>query len=161
MQKFYIVPKDTQTHKQYMEYKRYTDQLCDLFTQFAEKYNIETHRFYPYVDKLYIESTDNDNERFATQFRKDCKGQFKKTSETSIEWIKTCKDSGIEKVQRPSVFIPFMFNATGHCHHRLFDVNETVYCTFESDTPFKAPDEFQEIRASKFYSLMEENNIEL
>lgn len=76
------------------------------------------------------------------------------------KWINACKSNNLKTVYRP--YLPFEFENTGtKCSWRLFDVNNAIYCTFSSDSDFIKPNGFTEIKASDFYKIMEDNDIQL
>lgn len=159
MEKFYIVSQNCDTYKRYMEYLKYLDAIIEVFSKFADEYGIHSSEFYTYADRLRIMPDDDDEKKFGQYMSKTDYGLFKKNTQMSKEWVSRCKSAGLTTMTKP--YVPFIFNVFGKCRYRLFHIGETLYCTYESAEKFDNPNGFNEVKASDFYKMMEENNVEL
>lgn len=159
MEKFYKVSPDSPVYDEYFEHKEFAAAMCIVYTMFAKEHGIETTRFIPDADRLVIDPTAADKKKFKDQIRQQPPGQFKKKSETGKAWVALCKKKGLVTKRQP--FMPFVFNVFGRSYHRLFDLDGTLYCTFESQSRFDNPPHFNEIKASEFYKIMEDAGVEL
>lgn len=157
MEKFYIVPNDSNIGKEYLEYVDTVKKVTDLFQKFATKNNIHTYTFYPAVTRLWIEPNSEDIKNFAKDFMVSTPGKFKLRSPINKEWVSLCKENGFTKdAHKP--YIPFYFKfgyRNGKCSWRLFDIDEVIYCSFSNDSDFKAPEDIVEIKGSEFYAAIE------
>ena len=159
MEKFYTVTKESPVYEQYYNAEKFKFTIGRLFTDFAQKHGIVTTRFRPNCERLMIDPTTEDWDKFGDQMRTKPEGSFKLKSPLNIEWVKLCKDNGLHTVTSP--FLPMVFHTYGKSWFRLFDVGGILYCTFESQSKFETPIGFVEMKASDFYKIMEDNSVEL
>ena len=159
MEKYYIVSPGSEVYKEYMKYEKFVDAISKAFSDFADQHGIKATKFYTYTSVLHIFPEKEDIERFGDSMTKTEFGRFKKSSELSQKWVAKCKELGLVEVRKP--FVPFLFNAIAKSSWRLFSIKDDVYCTYESTSKFDAPECFTEIKASEFYKIMEDNNVEL
>ena len=159
MEKFYTVSPESPVYQQYFDYDMFTKEISKLYTEFADEHGIETTRFWPDADEFMIDPTEADKQKFHEQMRKDKVGLFKKNSAMNKAWLAACKDRGI--VTRMKPFLPFVFNTFGRVQFRLFHIDTTLYCTFESKSQFDNPPLFNELKASEFYKIMEDAGLEM
>lgn len=158
MERFYIVPKDCDLGKNYIDYKKRLNQITSLFKQFSMENNIQTQSFYTSATRLWIDPNDCDVENFRNGFMVDNPGKFKKKYPLSKKWVALCEENGLTKdVIKP--YVPFYFSfGMGKCSYRLFDIDEVIYCTFSSESEFKASEGLIEIKGSEFYTAIEKYN---
>lgn len=159
MEKYYFVSPESEIYKEYMEYEKFVDVISKVFSDFADQNGIKAVGFYPRTNVLHIEPTIEDIDHFGDSMSKTELGRFKQKSELSRKWVAKCKELGLVEVHKP--FIPFLFNVVAKSSWRLFSVKDDVYCTYQCTSNFDAPEDFKEIKASEFYKIMEDNNIEL
>lgn len=160
MQKFYTVREGSPLWDAYETHEKNAKALGKLFAEFSKQNGIQSNQVYITCNRLAFVPTQEDEEKFSKDFMVGKPGEFKKSSRLSKAWVSLCKENGIEKVSEP--FVPFYFNGVvGPCRYRLFKVGDTLFCTFTCNSNFTAPDYFEEMKASEFYSVMEGNNIEL
>lgn len=157
MKKYYIVTKESKVYEQYWKYNFALEQIQKAFVEFTEEHNINSKEFHALADRLYIVPVQEDIERFGQDFVKNNVGMFKKKTHLSNEWIKKCREEKIKTPNKP--FIPFIFNCADKCLWQLFDIDDVIYCTFESQSKFIAPKEFKEIEENEFAEIMRLHNI--
>lgn len=160
LEKYYIVPNDCKIGEQYLEHLEFVDKVTNLFREFAKQNNIHTHTYYPNVERLWIDPNAEDIKNFSNGFMADTPGKFKLRNPLNKKWVELCNKNGLTKnVLKP--YIPFYFTfGCFKCRWRLFDVDNIIYCTFQTDdTDFKSPVYLTEIKASEFYSIMESKGI--
>lgn len=164
MEKFYIVSEASNIYKAQKEHEAFIKKICEVFNGFAETYGIETSQFYPSVERLEIAPTDRDREKFGQYFVKSKshpEGTFKLLCPMAKDWADRCKKAGLTKsVLKPTMFLGSTFGVLKY-RARLFEEGGALYCTMESDTPFNAPEGFEEIKASDFYKRMEDLGVEI
>ena len=164
MEKFYIVSEASSIYKAQKEHEAFVKKICEVFNGFAETYGIETSQFYPSVERLEIAPTDRDREKFGQFFVKmkgHCEGTFKLLCPMAKDWSDRCEKAGLTKaILSPKLLLGSVFGVNKYSA-RLFEEGGTLYCTMESDTPFNAPEGFEEIKASDFYKRMEDLGVEI
>lgn len=164
MEKYFIVSPESDIYKAQIEHDTFVKKICEVFNGFAETYGIETTHFYPSVERLEIVPTDSDREKFGQYFVKmknHCDGTFKLLCPMAKDWADRCRKAGLTKnVLRPTLFLGSKFGVLKYSAW-LFMEGGVLYCTMESDTPFNAPEGFEEIEASNFYKRMEDLGVEV
>lgn len=163
MEKFYIVNPDSNLGKAYLAYKTDSDLFYNTFLDFAKENGIKTTGVYLTTERLWIKPTIEDELKFDSEFIKYESGKFKKTSSLCKKWIAFCEEKGIKNVSKPNPIFFFRkdYLFDFHCRTRLFDLDNVIYCSFESEDNFSAPEGVNEIKASEFYKIMEQHNVEL
>ena len=109
------------------------------------------------LNKEYLGYVNNRKEvnEFVKKFMKqNGLRQFKLNSDIAKRWIKFVSDNNIKILHKP--FVGTYFNAYGRSWSRLFNVGDTIYCTYESEFDFTNPKGFKEIKASEFYKAIGE-----
>lgn len=160
MENFYIVSNDCETGKAYWKHIESVKQISKAFNEFATEHKIEAEQFIPRTERLKIIPLGNDFVKFKNEFLISKPGVFKVSSKTNKAWVQRCKDKGLEYIEKP--FVPFLFNFVYKCKYRLFDVDNVIYCTFDGDIDdIETPNGFTPIKGSRFYEIMEYNNIAL
>lgn len=156
MEKFYIVTEESSLNKQYWEYKNNVKEVNEYVKKFMDQEGIEANEYYANTKKIYIVPTENDIKSFNSKLNKELEGglrQFKLNSAIAKRWIEFVKDNNIKILHKP--FVGTYFNAYGRSKSRLFNIDDTVYCTYETEFNFNNPKGFTEIKASEFYSAIE------
>lgn len=163
MEKFYIVDADSELGANYLKYKSDSALLYNTYLDFAKENGIASDGVYLTAQRLWIKPTKEDKEKFSSEFMMYEEGQFKKTSQLCKKWIELCAKKGIKGLAKPNPL--FYFNTKDIlCYKyrsRLFDLDDKIYCSFEMDNDFIAPDGLTEIKASEFYKIMEQHNIQM
>lgn len=158
MKKYYVLDKDSQVAKDYFAWKEEQFKINKAFGELAQEQGIDTHKYYAVCDHLWICPTNKDNEKFKNELKKTEYGVFKKSSPTSKAWVEKCNDKGIQGLTKP--YLMFYFTVSGRCRESLFDVNGTVYATYESETDFECEiSSFKEIKGSEYYKIIEDAGI--
>lgn len=161
MEKFYIVPKDSELGIEYNKFLSLVNKITTLYKEFVKDKFIHTSSFYPMVTRLWIDADEVDMKIFANDFLADTPGKFKARSPLNKEWVSLCKENGLTKnAHKP--YVPFYFSfGCAKCSWRLFDLNDVIYCTFSTENSFSAPDDIVEIKGSEFYKIIEKYNVNL
>ncbi|MDD3251946.1 MAG: hypothetical protein PHV18_05230 [Lachnospiraceae bacterium] len=154
MEKYYIVTPSSPVYKQYLDYVEMSEKVNNAFKEFAEEHGIETSEYYQMVDELRICPTDTDKDKFKEFFKKHEDGWFKKNSKIAKEWIDKCKELELKTPYKPR--IAFVISFSGKSSSRLFMINDVLYASFCTDCDFENPDEFDEMRGSEFFKIIEE-----
>lgn len=151
MDKYFEVKPDCALYKEYFDHEKAGEKIKAAFNQVREKFGIETTTFYLQKDRLRIEATDKDMEKFS--IKKGNSGEFRKNSAPSKMWVELVKD--IAHFERPELM--FYFPLIGHrWKERLFHIGEKLYCSIESDGEVSTPDFVVEMKASEFYKIIED-----
>lgn len=161
MEKYYIVSADSALGKAYQNYKTDSDLLYKTYLDFAKEKGITSDGVYLTAKRLWINPTAEDKEKFGAEFMMDEPGKFKKTSQLCKEWVNLCKEKGIRGLAKPNPIFYFHISDFFNCRYRLFELDGVIYCTLFSSDEFDAPDGLSEIKASKFYTIMEQHNIQM
>lgn len=157
MEKFYIVEKDSQLAKDYLEYLASSEKFTNVFKNFARENNIETDEFYLSTKRLWINPKGQDYKNFGNSFLKGELGKFKVDSPLNRKWVELCKENNLSAIiYRP--YLPLYFDVfEGKCSSRLFKINDIIYCSFSLDKDFKTPSGLKEIKGSEFYKAIEDD----
>lgn len=161
MEKFYIVDVDSALGKAYQNYKTDSDLLYKMYLDFAKEKGITSDGVYLTAKRLWINPTAEDKEKFSAEFMMYEPGKFKKTSQLCKEWVNLCKEKGIRGLSKPNPIFYFHISDFFSCRYRLFELDGVIYCTLFSSDEFDAPDGLNEIKASEFYTIMEQHNIQV
>ncbi|HEY8805698.1 MAG TPA: hypothetical protein VIM42_11455 [Clostridium sp.] len=125
-----------------------------------DKYEIDTHSYYCSNSAFYIVPTEKDLEKFGKILCKPVDNglmAFKKTSKINKAWVDLLEEKQIAPTHKP--FIQFYFDrGYGKTRNRLFNIGDTVYCSFEGEHDFSNPEGFEEIKGSEFFKIVEEEN---
>lgn len=157
MEKFYIVTTESDLYDGYMKYKENIPVVNEVAKFIMQKYGVETLTYAATNDYLYIEATKDDVIKFGKQLKNPTDNNlyaFKKSSEIGKEWVLTLKEKDITVLRKPMVGM--YFSTIGKSRSRLFDIDGTVYATYDNDGEFKNPIGFQEIKGSEFYKIIED-----
>jgi len=161
MEKFYIVPAESALGKAFQNYKKDSDLLYNTYLDFAKEKGIISDGVYLTAKRLWINPTSEDKEKFGSEFMMYEPGKFKKTSRLCKEWINLCREKGIKGLSKPNPIFYFHKSDFFSCRSRLFELDGVIYCTLSSSSEFNAPDELNEIKASEFYTIMEQHEIQI
>lgn len=163
MEKFYIVSDESKLGATYLNYKTDSNLLYKTYLDFAKENGITSDGVYSTAKRLWINPTPEDKKKFGTEFMMYEPGKFKKTSRLCKEWVNLCKEKGIKGLSKPNPIFYFCMNRfIEHISYsRLFDLDGVIYCSFSTDDDFTAPDGLTEIKASKFYTIMEQHDIQM
>lgn len=161
MEKFYIVDVDSTLGKAYQNYKTDSDLLYKTYLDFAKEKGITSDGVYLTAKRLWINPTAEDKEKFSAEFMMYEPGKFKKTSQLCKEWVNLCKEKGIRGLSKPNPIFYFHISDFFTCRYRLFELDGVIYCTLFSSNEFDAPVGLNEIKASEFYTIMEQHNIQV
>lgn len=156
MEKFYIVTEESNLNKEYWKYKNNVKEVNEYVKKFMEQEGIKANEYYASTEKLYIVPTEDDLRTFNRKLNKELEGglrQFKLNSSIAKRWVEFVNDNNIKILYKP--FVRTYFNAYGRSKSRLFNIGDTVYCTYETEFNFNNPKGFKEIKASEFYSAVE------
>lgn len=155
MEKFYIVTEESNLRKEYLDYKKNFFEIQEHVKLFFKENNIESTSYIANNDRLSIVPTDNDNIIFLKSFTKidysDDTKMFRKNSKINKLWVKSLEDKQLKVLYRPDIW--FYFCSYGRSRNRLFEIDEVVYCSYESTNEFETPKGFKEIKASEFFKL--------
>lgn len=157
MEKFYIVTEESDLNKEYLGYVNNGKEVNEFVKKFMKQEGITANEYYVNAEKIYIIPTDEDLESFNKVLNKQLENglrQFKLNSAIAKRWIKFVSDNNIKILHKP--FVGTYFNAYGRSWSRLFNVGDTIYCTYESEFDFTNPKGFKEIKASEFYKAIGE-----
>lgn len=161
MEKFYIVSADSKLGTNYLNYKADSNLFYKTYLDFTKENGIISKGVYKTAQRLWIDPTKEDKEKFGAEFMMYEPGKFKKTSQLCKKWINLCKEKGIKGLAKPNLTFYFHLNRWGECRSRLFDLDGVIYCSFQTDESFVAPKGLTEIKASEFYTIMEQHDIQL
>lgn len=134
MEKFYIVTEESNLNKAYWKYKNNVKEVNEYVKSFMNKEGITANQYHVNAEKIYIIPTDEDLEVFNKILNKQLENglrQFKLNSAIAKIWIKFVSDNNIKILHKP--FVGTYFNAYGRSWSRLFNVGDTIYCTYESE----------------------------
>lgn len=154
MEKYFRIPKENRFYGMYMEYKDMATRINDAIVEFFRENGITTNEYYPFTECLYICPTKEDEEKFGKYFKKDDYGRFKKTSPISKAWVAKCKELGLKYVSRPH--LAFELGMYGKARQRLFMTDDELYGSLETEYDFETPEGLEEIKASEFFKIIEE-----
>ncbi|WHH58453.1 hypothetical protein [Petroclostridium sp. X23] len=160
MEKFYIVTEESELHQEYFEHQKNVKVINDHVIDFMKDQGIETTKYYPANDTLYIIPTQKDAAKFAKVLAKqvnDGLRSFKKNSAICKEWVKSLKGKGLKVLSKPHIFM--YFRGYERFSWRLFDVDNTLYCSYSCNSDsIDTPKGFTVIKASEFYKVIEDYN---
>ena len=155
--KRYFIVKNEELIRLTKEYESMRKKVNDAFTEFAKDNGIETKEYYQFVDKLMIVPTEKDYTTFKDMLKADGI-TFRKNSSVSKKWVVLCKEKELQKPDKP---VWELQNLIGwniwRFRSNLFQLDDKVYGTFETDEDFSLPDEhFIELKGSEFYKIIED-----
>lgn len=162
MEKFFIVTDKSRLKKDYEDYLENSKKVNELAKEFMDAHGFETHHYGVRGDIFFIVPTREDKVNFSNQLYKDSQGNglvgFKKNSKMGKAWIDLLEDKKITVQDKPS--LPLYFSTFfGRSSSRLFKVKDIVYCSIDANTQkIDNPEGFEEIKASEFYKIIEENS---
>lgn len=153
MEKYFIVKEDCSLYKDYFNHKKSEKEIYSAYKRVCEEFGIESNQFFLSKNSFSIIPTDKDKEKFNSVLKKTNYGEFKKNSAPSKMWISLVKD--IHNFDKPRLI--YYFELLGHTwRERLFDKENVLYCSVESDRDIKTPNFVTEIKASEFYKVIED-----
>lgn len=154
MREFYMtVAPDSALYHDFFAWTEDYEKIMDAYDRMQKKYGIETAKFYPYKDRFAIIPTAADKEKFKSFLLKDGTS-FKKGCEMSKVWANEVKE--IKFMQKPHPGF-YWSEFVGSASSRLFAVGDVLYCSMKTEYEFRnAPSWANEIKASEFYKVMEE-----
>ena len=154
MKEFYMtVSPDCALYRDFFAWVEDCKKIIDVYERMQKKYGIETNNFYPYKDRFAIIPTAADKEKFKSFFLKDGTS-FRKGCEMSKVWASEVKDIKFMRKPHPGFY---WSEFVGSASSRLFAVGNILYCSMKTEYEFRyAPTWGNEIKASEFYKVMEE-----
>lgn len=156
MEKYYLVDKNSILYKRYYDYVNHKIEIAPLIEKFKLENFIEAQLHATTQKTFYIVPSDEDLKKFDSKLTKENSNglrAFKKNSKIGKEYIKLLEKNNIEIIERPDVY--FYFRTPGRFNYRLFHAHDSLYCSYGSDLEFKTPKGFKEIKASKFFEIIE------
>lgn len=153
MEKYFIVNKESKLYSDYFAWLKDKDKVANAVKTVCEEFEIQTRQFYLVKERFEIVPTENDYAKFKGLMMKSDYGAFKKNSPVSKRWRELIKD--IDHFKKPQLF--YYFPLLGYSwRERLFNVEQTLYGSIESDGEIQLEDFVTEIKASEFYKVVEE-----
>ena len=157
MERFYIVTKESGLYKEYWNYKKALKENNKLVKEFFQQENIKAKEYYADEEKLYIVPTEDDLKAFNKILNKELENGLRQFSLNSIiakKWTKFGKENNIKIINKP--IVPIYFESYGKSRSSLFNIGDTVYCSYEMSCEFENPKGFKEIKASEFFKAIGE-----
>lgn len=150
---FMTIHNDSRLYKDYFEWRNGFKNMVDTANRVMDQFGIESKRFSARKDRLAIEPTESDAEKFAKMLMAD--GQsFKKTSAPNKAWVDAMKD--IKHMRKPQLFGYMPMSLLGcRWKEQLFHVGEILYCHIDSDGKAEVPDFATAIKGSEYYAVLE------
>lgn len=159
MERYFRLLPESELHKDWLAYKRNLDLLRELYKQFSDEQGIEADAFYMCEKELHIVPKGADEELFGNSL---CRPEnelrkFKAGSKVAKAWAKALDERGLKAIRKPMVilYVPMCYG--GRYRTRLFDVNDTVYCSLDGLEIKEVPEGWEEMKASEFFRIIEEN----
>ncbi len=154
----YFIVKNEELIELVKEFDGMRKKINDAFKEFAKDNGIEANKYVQSVDKLMIIPTDKDYTTFKDMLRTD-RMTFKKNSDMSKKWVELCKKKGLRTPVKPVWELHGLIAWNiWKFRSNLFQLDDKVYGTFETDEDFSLPDEhFIELKASEFFKIIEEH----
>jgi hypothetical protein len=157
MEKFFIITEESPLHKDYFDWVDTLQQTHVLVKPFLEANSVEATLYGFYGDDLCIVPTENDLNKFKNILSKEIRDglrSFKGNSKIQKAWTNLLKEKNIERKSKP--YAPMYFShCCGKMNSRLFDIDNVVYCSFKQVDNFDTPEGMIEIKASKFWEIIE------
>jgi hypothetical protein len=154
MEKYYVVPKETDLHTKYFAYKENLKTVNEDVKDFMLSHGIKSTEYWCSSTQFAIVPTEEDIKSFSRHLRqgKDKNGLrlFRKDSFITKEWT----EKNIKVLDKPHTM--FSFSGNGRSSSRLFDINGILYCSRESEYDFECLEQFHEIKASEFFKVIED-----
>ena len=160
MEKFFKINSESDLYRKYFDFIDMSKKFNEIYKEFAQKHEIESHEYYQSANRLCICPTEKDKERFKGMFCADSYTDFKKTAPICKEWAKLCKENKIETPRKPSVAWDTNVNLNSNrSSQRLFHIGNMLIGSIDNkcDEKFDLSSEFEEIKASEFYKIVEES----
>jgi len=161
VERFFKVTAESPLYHDYMAYIRNAHEVNELVKAFMDKHGIETSLYIPYNEKLYIQPTKADTEKFDAMLCKPETGNvraFKKNSLVGKDWITSLKERNLKILHKPFVPLYFPHRGGGHYQTRLFQIDGVVYCSIAGGfRQLDTPKGMVKIKASEFFRIIEEH----
>lgn len=156
MEKYFEISKNHEVYNGYFEWLEFKNKINKAFKDYASKREIEASEFLPRQDTVGIVPTKADNEKFE-KFLKQPDGRirfFKKNTAYAKEWVQMLRNEGIKISHKPRIAWYFNWYKS---RTRLFNIESKLYGSYECEQDeFKLPDGFIEMKASKFFKIIED-----
>ena len=152
MEKFFIVHNE-KLIKEYKDYVEDYNALNDVMKMIMNEFGIEAKQFYSYCDRLMIVLTENDKVKFSKSLLKNGE-RFRVNSKENKRFLELVKEYNIKGLRKPSYF---NYINGRNSKYRMFGINNTIYGSYEMPYDFTLPSNFEEIKASEFYKIVEDN----
>lgn len=126
----------------------------ELAKKFCEDFGIESEEM-GVSETLIIPLTEKDKEKYGDQVTKDGK-TFRKNSKLQKEYTKRFVGAGLNKM-RLRLYI-WDYNIPGYGRHSIqkFKYGDNWYIKFVTQDDYKVPDDYEEIKASEYFKMLEE-----
>lgn len=150
---FMTINPESRLYEDYFAWWSGRKEMIDAANSVLDQFGIESKRFAARKDRLIIEPSESDRERFAGMLMAD--GQsFKKNSAPCKAWVAAMKD--IQHMRKPQLFGYMPMSLLGcRWKEQLFHIGEILYCHIDSDGKAEVPDFATAIKGSEFYAAVE------
>lgn len=159
MIKYFIITHE-KYKQEYEKYRRDFEKFNNIFDIMQKEFGIETTRYYPTLDMFGIDPTPADLEKFKSDMKKE-KEFFKKNSKQSKRWVELIKEHNITCNHVPEMTWDYIDIGCGRVRSSVVEIKSVIYGTLEYDKDFVLPEGFNEIKASEYHRILEENNIRI
>jgi len=160
MERFFRINEKSSHLEECVNWLSNRERAIEIYNEFREKFGIESHEFAPSQKTMYIVPTVTDNEKFDNLLKKQCGNglrEFKKKSEQSKWWVDKLKENGVGSCVKP--YVPFWFSGgLGKSTTSLFPIDGVWYVSYKNEFDYGVPEGFEELKASEFYKLCEDDD---
>lgn len=154
---FMVVDRESKLYQDYFEWLVEHKTLINRANQVFERFGIESKRFMPNKERLSIEPTKSDREKFAGMMMAD-RCSFKKNSAPNKAWVEAMKD--IKHMKKPQLFYYASAELLGfRWQEQLFHIGEVLYCHIDSTGEVKPPRFGMVIKGSEYYAALESETL--
>lgn len=158
MERFFKIKKDYYIYKDYFEWWNNLKVQKEAWKKFKSMVGIESD-YVAFNENLIFVPTENDVIKFGRFLSKVDLGsgakQVKRTSTLQKDWANFIKNNNVKLLHKPNIVFDFAID--GQIKTRLFHYDEDLYCSVDigSETEYKVPKGYEEIKGSEFYKIME------
>lgn len=153
-ERFYTIPKEHETYKQYFEWFKDVELTQIVVKRFMESNGFETTEYAVWNGALMIVPKGGDETKFGKLLSKHSTREglrsFKKTSVINKLFMASIENAGVKNIRKPAPW-----HITGRSSWRLFHIQEILYASLAGDYEFENPEGWNEIKASEFYKAIE------
>lgn len=141
----------------WFKYKKNRDALRELYTEFAGRHGIKATKYYLHGKELHIVPavTDIANmDRFLCQTKERGLRKFKAASKIGKDWADILKTNEMKVMYKPTPII-YTKHSPGRFWTQLFDIDGLVYCSIGGTRIKEYPKDWEEIKGSEYYAIIE------